>query len=166
MDIEYYIIVFTFSNNEKYYTIWYTSDDDGFILNNDGLYLQTFTEEKDLHNFAIEHQYKMEKEVTEISCEESNLLNFELFDCELLLDFWNTVSDVAKSTNIFFVGDSKDILINEIYDKLFYGCNLSAYKKDGQEFIPEWMESEKTVLSKIVKEGQMILKEKIKGRII
>ena len=40
-------------------------------------------------------------------------------------------------------------MIQNIYEKLFYGCNLPAIKKSEKEYIPQWTEEEKMELLRL-----------------
>ncbi|MDF2511487.1 MAG: hypothetical protein K0S76_3047 [Herbinix sp.] len=64
---------------------------------------------------------------------------------------------MAKSTNHDFLGDSKAIIIKNIYDKLFYGCNLLAIKGDGEDYFPTWDNEEIKTLQLVVDNGLGII---------
>lgn len=80
---------------------------------------------------------------------------------EKVIIFWNIFSDLARSVNCKFLGDNSDGDVEGIYQKLFYGCNLSAIRKDGETFSPEWNESEKRRLVEIFNNGFKILSDAI-----
>lgn len=160
-DVEYYIVYFVFNNTQKYYTIWHTSVNEGFVLCEDTMHIKTFKEESALKEFAKEYNYKLEEDITEILCDESKLLNYEDLNCDRLLMFWNIVSDVARTVNVRFSGDSKENAIASIYNKLFYGCNLPAVREEDSDFCPKWLQCEMLLTERIVKEGLKILTEEI-----
>jgi hypothetical protein len=71
-------------------------------------------------------------------------------DCKYLLDLWNITADIARTINMPFYGNKIKIL--SIYNKLFYGNNLSAIRGTGEIYIPHWNDKEIKIILKIVKE--------------
>ena len=57
--------------------------------------------------------------------------------------------------------ESQDKAINQIYNKLFYGCNLPAMKESEPDFMPKWTDDEKKLLLKIINNGLNILTESL-----
>lgn len=78
-------------------------------------------------------------------------------ECEWLLNFWNLCSDAADSTGKFFLGDQKNQEFNNLYDKLFFGCNLPALRGDGERYIPAFSQKEIYRLRVILKNGLRLL---------
>lgn len=154
---EYYIVEFLLSNT-KYITLWYTSDQDGFVLNEEASGIRVFKDEQSAQKYSGMSHYDLHNEITVILCDKLKTACYKEIDCNLILSFWNIVSDVASSLNIQFLGDRENTEINGLYEKLFFGCNLPAIVKDN-EFIPIWEESEKKVMDRIIKEGIEIVKE-------
>lgn len=85
----------------------------------------------------------------------------EEIDCNLILTYWNIFSDLARTVNCKFLGDNSGGDVEGIYQKLFYGCNLPAIRKDGEIFVPEWNESERKRLAEIFDNGFRILSDAI-----
>ena len=70
-------------------------------------------------------------------------------DCNLILRFWNIASDMAYTLKESFIGndDGVDCVILDVYNKLFYGTNPPALKKDSPEvYIPTWTKEERLIL--------------------
>jgi len=154
---ELYIIEFNIKQRE-YYTFWYTDDTDGFLLENNEK-LKSFASEKEAKRFAEDNKFKLDKEILLISSDILINLNLEEFDCNLVLTYWNIMSDIAQSVHSQFLGDSKDDEVQSIYNKLFYGCNLPALKKDGEDYLPKWNEIEKKWIVKVIENGfELLLK--------
>lgn len=155
---EYYIIQFWISG-KKYIALWYTSDQDGFVLDEETFKIKIFENEKFAQEFADKHYYHLYNDNTIIPCDKLERISRDEINCDLILTFWNVVSDVAHSLNIYFSGDNKSAEIQDIYAKLFYGCNLPAIKKCAEEFTPRWDASEKNLMIQVIKEGLRIIKE-------
>ena len=69
---------------------------------------------------------------------------------------------MAKSIDCDFLGDSKAEEIQNIYDKLFYGCNLPSLKKNGEDFLPKWADDEMNLIKKVLKNGFEVLQRALK----
>lgn len=73
-------------------------------------------------------------------------------DCNWLIDIWNFFSDFFTITKQTFIGDSSDTCISNLYDKLFYGCNLLIEEKD-KYYYPNWSTEDITLLKKVMLSG-------------
>ena len=126
---KYYLIKFRILQ-EEYYTFWYTDDIDGFLLDTDELLISS----------AILKR-----------------INIRKINCNLFLNYWNIFSDMAHSINCQFVGDNRDKeIIQHIYEKLFYGCNILV-KGDEEHYRPKWSKKERRWIAKVMKNGFKIL---------
>lgn len=153
---ELYIIIFIIYN-KKYYTLWYTSEKDGFIIDEDNLHIKSFSNIYSAKVFAEQNNIILSNEITEILCDKTILFDLYNIDCNSVLTFWNIMSDMANTLNKKFLGDCNNEIINESYNKLFYGCNLPAINGKNNDFIPKWTKNEKQTLLKIIKDGLNIL---------
>lgn len=153
---EYYIVIFIFKGS-RYITLWYMSDRDGFLLNKEGNKIKTFNSEIEVKEYVRKNMLDLQNGITEVFCDETELLNDNNVKCDLFLTFWNIMSDVASSLNINFKGDDEDKEIKSIYNKLFYGCNLPAVKNDGDNFQPKWNHKERNLITVILKDSYNIL---------
>ncbi len=153
--MQYYIVVFV-SKGRKYFTIWYTDDKDGFVLNSQGR-IEIFKTENDVREFLQKKQIKPGEKVTHFDCDEIGAMNYEHIDCSKVLDFWNIITDISYSVKEDFVGGTKRDDTLNIYDKLFYGCNLSTSNRMDEKYIPEWSAKEKKTLSSVIGDGLRII---------
>ncbi len=152
--VEYYIVQF---NDEKTlrYAIWYTDDEDGFVSEHGKILLfdcvESLKEFCDSKNIIISDDDK-------ISC----VYDFgylkkwlsspnDRFNCSIMLNFWNVISDASKSMDVAFIGDDKENeTANQLYSKLFCGCNLPAINTSGKKYIPKWTQKEIDCLAEIL----------------
>ena len=104
---EYYIVIFIFKGS-RYITLWYMSDRDGFLLNKEGNKIKTFNSEIEVKEYVRKNMLDLQNGITEVFCDETELLNDNNVKCDLFLTFWNIMSDVASSLNINFKGDDED----------------------------------------------------------
>lgn len=151
---EYWLVKFKILK-EVYYTLWYTDDIDGFLLDTNGI-LKFFLTKEEAVAFAEEKGFWLDTKEFLISSEILKKINAKKIDCELFLNHWNTFSDVAHSINCQFIGDSKGGMIRYLYMKLFYGCNLLV-KEEEEHYYPKWSKKEKCQMAKIMTNGLKIL---------
>ena len=151
-------------NRKKYYCIWYTDDFDGFETKDNKLIY--FLSLEDLYNYCNINNIVLKDE--EVIFDDINFfidwLNNNIFevDCNLFLNFWNTVGDVANSIKEDFYGneDGKQNEILDVYNRLFYGCNLEVMRgKDGEMYYPKWDEEDMQIIKSVVIDGIRILKK-------
>lgn len=143
---------------EEYYTIWYTDDVDGFLTGQDGK-LKSFPTKKEAEAFANEEGLLLQEGVVSylIAASIYRKKNLGKFGCVLYLDHWNIFSDAAHSLNCRFLGDSrKKTVIQRIYEKLFYGCNLLVGEEE-RHYVPKWSKKERRWFAKVMEDGFQIL---------
>ncbi|XZF77807.1 hypothetical protein ACSBO6_09755 [Bacillus sp. AL-1R] len=154
---EYYIVEFIL-NSSSIYCIWYSNDRDGLITKNQKLV--NFNSIEELETFSKYQQIscKNEKSMYDIdlviNCLKENKIEI---DHKNLLDIWNITSDIANSINVRFIGE-KDVY-SKIYNKLFYGSNLSVIKQGDIDFIPKWTYKELINLRKVLKNALKIIED-------
>ena len=152
--MEYYIVQF---NDEKTlkYAIWYTDDEDGFVSEHgkilffDGVeFLKEFCDSK---NIIIVDDYNISC-VYDFGYLKKWLLSpNDRFSCSIMLNFWNVISDASKSMDVAFIGDDKENdAANQLYSKLFHGCNLPAINTSRKKYIPKWTQKEIEGLAEIL----------------
>jgi len=61
-------------------------------------------------------------------------------DCRVLLAIWNLAGDVARSVDEPF--EDRGEVLDDVYNKLFFGNNLPSMTTPGDQYIPEWTEEE------------------------
>lgn len=152
--VEYYIVQF---NDEKTlkYTIWYTNDKDGFVSEHGKILffdcVESLKEFCDSKNIIIADDDKISC-VYDFGYLKKWLLSpNDRFNCSTMLNFWNVISDASKSMDVVFIGDDKENeAVNQLYSKLFYGCNLPAINTSGKKYIPKWTQKEIDCLAEIL----------------
>ena len=77
--------------------------------------------------------------------------------CRYYINVWNTADDIAVTLDKPFSGKSGDNSIDDIYDKLFWACNLPAVTPEGKEYIPIWSKEEMELLKKIIDDAIKII---------
>ncbi len=147
-------------NKKQYFTFWYTDDIDGFLLN-ENKKIRTFSNKEEAETFAQTYCFKIVDEVVTFSSDSIRTLDIETLDCNIVLTYWNILSDVAMSVHCPFLGDYKTKEIQKIYDKLFYGCNLPAIKKNKKDFVPVWSEGEIEKIVEVIENGLKILSDSL-----
>ena len=145
-------------NGLTYFLIWYSNDEDGFLLFNQRLVIFFSVEEANI--FADKEHIIFEKGITVFNLSKIIELinNVEISqNCRNLIDAWHLFSDLSKSLNKEFVGDYNDKEIIDIYNKLFYGSNLKLLKNE--EYHPSFNVNEKHKCSEIFQSGLSILNQ-------
>lgn len=159
MSREHYPIVFQF-NGLEYRCIWYTDEKDGFLTQSSKL--RTFRSEQEAVA-CCEEKNKQPADLEAIFLD-IDLLRRELdqiedtrtLDCYRFLTFWNMIGDAAYSLELPFYGDRKEM--TPIYERVFYGTNPSALRKDGEYFTPTWTDIDLKVLQAVFRNGIQLLK--------
>lgn len=158
----YWIIELKYLKMNIFFIRIYNENDgkESFIKENEKI--KTFKNEELARQYCEKNGFPI---VNEVSCfdidEIQAFINgtIEKVDCELLLDFWNIVSDISSYMDIKFIGDEdgEDNCIYSIYDKLFHGNNLPTINTSGKIYIPNWDEREMLLLKKVIGAGVFIL---------
>lgn len=151
---KYYLVQFKILQKE-YDTFWYTDDDDGFMLDTDNT-LKSFPTKEQAVAFADKEGFMLDTEALLVSTSILKDMNIREITCKLYLNYWNIFSDVANSINEQFLGDSRNGTIRDIYEKLFYGCNILV-KKDEEHYISKWSKSERRWIARVIKNGFQIV---------
>ena len=143
-------------NGLTYFLIWYSNDEDGFLLFNQRLLFFLSVEEANI--FANKEQIIFEKGITvfDLSKITEAINNVEISqNCRTLIDTWHLFSDLSRSLNEEFVGDCNDEEMIDIYNKLFYGSNFKLLKNE--EYHPSFCVDEKHKCSETFQSGFSIL---------
>ena len=157
---KYYLIKFRILQ-EEYYTFWYTDDIDGFLLDINGI-LKSFPTKEEAIDFTEKQGFLLDTDELLISSAILKRINIRKINCNLFLNYWNIFSDMAHSINCQFVGDNRDKeIIQHIYEKLFYGCNILV-KEDEEHYRPKWSKKERRWIAKVMKNGFKILSKGLK----
>ncbi len=104
----YYIVEFLY-NGKSYYSLW-DGETDKMIKENKKIVVS------DNKNFLID---KIKDKAFIHDEGDIYICNMEILNMPAgkILDFWNIISDIAKTVDIIFLGDSKQM--NILYDKLY-----------------------------------------------
>lgn len=153
---KYYLVKFIILQ-EEYYTFWYTDDVDGFLLDQSGK-LKSFPTKEEAIDFAKEEGFLLDTEEDIVTSAILRKMHIRKINCNLYLNHWNMFHDVAYSLNCPFLGDRRTGIIQHIYEKLFYGCNILV-KEDEEHYRPKWSKQERRFIAKVMKEGFKILEK-------
>ena len=80
-------------------------------------------------------------------------------ECEELLNAWNLFQDVSASVKGEF--DSEAERTNHIYEKLFYGCNLSVVNRSRKKYVPTWTTKELDEMRRVLKAGLALFRQNL-----
>lgn len=152
--MEYYIVSIII-NGEKHFVIWFSNHEDGMITENKKLI--SFEADSQCRDYALRNGMVLEEEESGFDFDAikpwlskpDNKISYNTF-----LNIWNMMSDLAVSVGIPFLGDGK--VYSDIYDKLFFGCNLPAIRGDGELYIPKWNKDEIASIANVLKNGMDI----------
>lgn len=153
---DYTILEFKLNCSVKY-CIWYLdeNDDEEFLKTNGKIRI-----------------YKSKGLASEILCNQNinyNIISYDLdiiissiknseFNSTDILDFINIVTDITKTFN---TNIHEDEAFGTIYDKLFYGENLSTINQSNNTYHPIFENEEIEVLKKYIEECIIFIKHNI-----
>ncbi len=157
---KYYLIKLLFKGSD-YYLIWFSDDIDGLLIENQRLLVFSSVDEAKI--FASNEHIVLENGITDYDLSHfTELINNTGIskNCGMLIDIWNLFSDLSKSLNEHFAGDDEDEETIDIYNKLFYGCNLELLETE--EYHPNFDDDEKNKCYEIFKSGMLLLDKYLK----
>jgi hypothetical protein len=162
MNREYYIYWYQF-DYKKAYLIWFSTDDkDGFLVDENG-FIPSFENIENLRNYAHSKQIV-------VNTEDPNFFNLDVIqdwvnknlnkieDYNAILNVWNLFDDISFSTN----GNFDKIGHYNIYERIFWGCNIPAMTPEGESFTPTWTKKELKIIRETLKLGFQMFVEKVK----
>lgn len=155
--MEYYMVEFII-NQSSFYCIWFTGNTDGFITEKGRL--KYFYDNSELKDYCNTMKINLQNSETRYDLDRISdkvFLDISEKDCCELIDCWNIFLDIARSVNEDFYGNKKEL--NDLYSKLFYGCNLQIINTSNKKYIPEWSEEERTFIDNIMINGINIVKK-------
>lgn len=164
-EIEYCLVEFKMSN-QTYYCLWFSDNRDAFLIDENEKVIMFYCEDEmrafcKIHNLDIQVDAAVLYDIDAFM--EKICLND--IDCNLILRFWNIASDMAYTLKESFIGDDDgmDCVILDVYNKLFYGTNPPALKKDSPEvYIPKWTKEERLILSNVMDDAIRIFYKYLK----
>lgn len=161
-DMKKYYLIKMIYKEKIFYVIWYENDKDGFMVK--GQKIALFDSIENAKTFSGKEKILLENEI--VPYDFTNVIDVaehisDSEDCRMLFKTWNFFSDWAKTLNEEFIGDFDQEQILEIYDKLFYGCNLSVINEGEEQYYPSFDDDEKGELILILKDGFSILEKQL-----
>lgn len=152
---EHYLVRAVYKSRNSF-LVWYSDDEDGVLLLDGSLLL--FESIDEAMSFAEKQGFLLDINETEFDFTSI----FELLkgievseNCSKLINIWNFFSDLARSLDKEFIGDSDEGLTMDIYNKLFYGINLGVLKNE--EYHPTFDDEEEERCVSIFNDGLSIL---------
>lgn len=152
----YCIVEFKTSLN-KAYCLWYLdqNDDECFFKENNLIkvykYLNDITSKLDKHNIKYEF-ILFDLDYILMSVKNNDL------DINLIIDFINIITDISKSYGKLLKEDNK---FNAVYNKLFHGLNLPAINTSNNKYIPNFNNSELSLLQNHIQKCILFLNDNI-----
>lgn len=139
--------------------IWFSNDKDGLIT--ESAKIKCFSKIEDLYAYATVNSIQLDEHIAvyDIDTAVQWLKRKRGVDCSYFNGYWSLVDDMADSLGIRFYGERRTKYIDRIYEKLLFGCNLPALKRDGEIYIPEFSKKEINILSKVVRDGLRIIRK-------
>jgi len=161
MSREYYSYWYRL-NNEDSFLIWFSNEKDGFVVNENG-FVPSFNNKSDLKMYADKIQIKVDVDnpnLTDLDIIKTWLNNSEkIEDYNSFLDAWNLFEDISISSNGDF--DENKEVTNDIYNRIFWGCNIPAVTPEGESFTPTWTIEELKTIRETLNYGLQMFKKKI-----
>ena len=129
---------------------------DGFLLDANGTPI-SFPTKGEAAAFAQKKGLSLDADEFLLSSSILRRIYARKINCNQFLNYWNIFSDMAHSINCPFIGDSRDReVIQQIYEKLFYGCNVLA-KENQERYRPKWSRKERRWIAKVMRDGFQVL---------
>lgn len=152
------------SNNNFIYFIWYYNDLDGVLVNSD-LEIITFQEIEHIQKYSSVNSIEFESEELIIFDYDLvlELLEKKKLDKEgvnVILDFINIFTDIANSLSASF-NLYQELLDqnNDLYEKIFYACDLPSVNTSENKENPNWDHYEISVIKEILHLGMKLFNE-------
>ena len=164
-EIEYCLVEFKMSN-QTYYCLWFSDNRDAFLIDKNGKLIMFYCE-AEMRDFCKIHDLDTQVDAAILYDIDTFIEKICLndIDCNLILRFWNIASDMAYTLKEPFIGDDNgvDCIILDVYNKLFYGTNPLALKKNSPEiYSPVWGESEINIIRNIMNDSIRIFRKFLK----
>jgi len=150
----YSFMVFKYEKR-SYFCIWYRDETDCFWTEHDALvYFDTLEKAK---AYCVEHEISFVDEVTHI-----NVVAIQQWICgkvdidgEVLIDFWNSLTDLTESLDVDYIGDDDGEYeaCCALYEKLFYSYSLPSSDTSTVNHIVNWEEDDINYLKQIITQG-------------
>lgn len=166
MNRQYYPVSYLLGKARRY-LIWFTTDLDG---NQDGVCVDGDSKVATFGTFDELECYVQDRRIGPLNHSDPIFYDLDLvvefckgqmadkLDCPKILEAWNLFNDVARSCgNGGTLFREEERLLDQIYDKVFWGCNLPAMTPEGENFEPSWSPEEVNILRKLMTTGLDLL---------
>ncbi len=163
MKREYYIYWYRL-NRKDAYLIFYYDEIDGFVIDENGFVIN-FDEVSDVIDYSKRNHIK-------VDVENPNLLDLDIVQNWMnnsdnkienynpFLEAWNLFEDISISINENF--DKEKEVTNNLYNRIFWGCNIPTVTPEGESFTPTWTKKELKIIRKTLNFGFQMFREKTK----
>lgn len=153
----YYLCEFRI-DGRRLYVVWYSDDEDGFVLWGNGK-IASSTDEQRMRAFCDENAVQQVSDWTEVYDFDSlatwcSRPAANMVDPSLFLNAWNMFDDVCRVRSAeYSLYGAASSRAQTIYEKVFYANNLPAMTPPGEHYEPEWSGWELEEMSRIFRLG-------------
>lgn len=127
--------------------LWFSDEYDGFLSVNRKLVLWSSMDK--LLDFVQEKKIVLDDDIAIFDFNTLKCTVGCCEECKKVLDFWNIFSDLARTVGKSFIGD--EVKFNNIYEKIFMGCNLPALNQLDHTVL--WEEKDFFEIKKVLSNG-------------
>jgi hypothetical protein len=166
MKREYYILWYRLDKKDSY-LIWFSTEEDDGVFIDKSNFVPGFSNIQDLQNYC--EQKKIVIKTEELLLHDldivKNWLSYtkdKIEDYNPLLVAWNLFDDFSNSIKGDF--DKDRDLTNNIYNKIFWGCNIPAMTPEGESFTPSWTKKELKIIRETLNFGFQMFREKVRAQ--
>lgn len=162
MSAPLYYIVCWLLNNQKLFLLWVDGGKrpDYYVLHEKSMKLLIFQTNEEMASYTEKHKMELVDQPADvIDFNKSNIaltalrpnMPLSLAKAELLLNVWNALDDVSRSTNVQLIPVNLCTQENmdKLYEKLFYGNNLPSVTPEGKKYFPLFDAEERSILRKL-----------------
>jgi hypothetical protein len=163
MDRNYYILWYRLDGRDAY-LIWYSNEQDGVLVDEDGRALKfrdsgsllKYAESRDIHIEAGEQTLHNLDELGEwLNSGEADQIR-----CDTFNGAWNLFADVSFSIGGDFDADKG--LTQEVYNKLLWGCDLPSVTPEGEQYHPAWTKRELKIMRDVLSAGLQMFRSSVR----
>ncbi|MHC4251842.1 MAG: hypothetical protein ACYS9X_22205 [Planctomycetota bacterium] len=151
MAAEYYAVWVRLNGVEQCF-IWHTDDEDGVWVDQERRFVPSFGSFADATSYADAIGVKL-SEASRPLLDLDAVRRWAIYpgtgdiDHSGLLDVWNLGEDFARSLDLPRSRRNMDL-----YDRLFWGCNLPSVTPPGQHYVPDFSDEEEARLRSVLRE--------------
>lgn len=162
MNRTYYKLWYRLDGKDSY-LIWYSNAEDGVVTDPNGR-VPSFRDAESLLSYAEGQGIDIDVgepilHNLDVVAESLRRKDIELINCSEFNSTWNLFTDFSVSVNDSF--DPEPHLTKQIYDKLFWGCNLPSITPEGKQYRPAWSERELQIMHEVLGSGMLMFKRSL-----